>query len=177
MNDKKRSVLILLVISFLFGIFDFHYQNTIYPLFNKFLNFLGGNENPLLLIPLFIYMLLPWYLLSLYALKICKNENMFKFKVLIKNTVLAYIVSVLSYYLHYVFLLFFIGLPNFENIKFVFSKENIDYAFNMLFLPGVIEWGIGAIVLGSIVSLFNYYAIPYIVKKLRVKFIKEKVQA
>jgi len=31
--------------------------------------------------------------------------------------------------------------------------------------------------LGSIVSLFNYYAIPYIVKKLRVKFIKEKVQA
>jgi len=177
MNDNKRSILILLMISFLFGIFDFHYQNTIFPLFNKLLNLLGGNENPLLLIPLFVYMLLPWYLLSLYALKVSNKEGMFKFKVLIKNTILAYLVSVLSYYLHYVFLLFFVGLPNFENIKFVFSKENIDYAFNMLFLPGVIEWGIGAIVFGFIISSFNYYAIPYMIKKLRGKFIKEKVQA
>ena len=174
MNDNKRSILILLMISFLFGIFDFHYQNTIYPLFNKFLNFLGGNENPLLLIPLFIYMLLPWYLLSLYALRVSKKESIFKFKVLIKNTMLAYLISVLSYYLHYVFLLFFVGLPNFENIKFVFSKENIDYAFNTLFLPGVIEWSIGAIVLGSIVSLFNYYAVPYILKILRGKSLKKK---
>ena len=104
MNNCKKSILILLGISFLFGIFDFHYQNTIYPLFNKLLNFLGGNENPLLLIPLFIYMLLPWYLLSLYALKVSKKENIFKFKVLVKNTVLAYLISVLSYYLHYIFL-------------------------------------------------------------------------
>jgi len=177
MNSNKKSLFILLGVSFLFGIFDFHYQNTIYPLFNKFLNFLGGNDNPLILILLFIYMLLPWYLLSLYALKISKKEITFKFKGLVKNTILAYLISVLSYYSHYIFLLFFVGLPNFENIKFVFSKENIDYAFNTLFLPGIIEWGIGTIVLGSIVSLFNYYAIPYIVKKLRVKFIKEKVQA
>lgn len=169
MNNNKKFVLILLGISFIFGIFDFHYQNTIYPLFNKFLNFLGGNENPLLLIPLFIYMLLPWYLLSLYAIKVSKKESMFKFKVLIKNTVLAYLISVLSYYLHYVFLLFFIGLPNFENIRFVFSKENFDYAFNTLFLPGVIEWGIGAVVLGSLVSLFNYYAIPWLRRKISKK--------
>jgi len=174
MNNNKRSILILLGISFIFGIFDFHYQNTIYPLFNKFLDFLGGNENPLLLIPLFIYMLLPWYLLSLYALKVSKKENIFKFKVLIKNTLLVYLISVLSYYLHYVFLLFFVGLPNFENIRFVFSKENFDYAFNTLFLPGVIEWGIGAIVLGFIISLFNYYAVPYIAKHLIRKTLKKK---
>jgi hypothetical protein len=120
-------------------------------------------------------MLLPWYLLSLYALKVSKKQIIFKFKGLVKNTILAYLISVLSYYLHYVFLLFFVGLPNFENIKFVFSEENIDYAFNTLFLPGVIEWGIGAVVLGSIVSLFNYYAIPRIVENLRKKFLNKKL--
>ncbi len=175
MNNYKRSILILLVISFLFGIFDFHYQNTISPLFGEFLDFLGINDNPLILIPIFIYMLLPWYLLSLYALKVSKKQIIFKFKGLVKNTILAYLISVLSYYLHYVFLLFFVGLPNFENIKFVFSEENIDYAFNTLFLPGVIEWGIGAVVLGSIVSLFNYYAIPRIVENLRKKFLNKKL--
>ncbi len=167
MNNYKKSLLILLGISFLFGIFDFHYQNTISPLFSKLLDFFGVGENPLLLIPLFIYMLLPWYLLSLYALKVSKKKIPFKFKGLVRNTVLAYLISVISYYLHYVFLLFFVGLPNFENIRFVFSKDNLDYAFNTLFIPGIIEWGIGAIVLGFIVSVFNYYAIPYIAKQTR----------
>lgn len=171
MNSYKKYIFILLFVSFIFGIFDFHYQNTISPLFIKIF---GDSSNPLLLIPLFIYMLLPWYILSIYVLHITKKKSKYTLRILLLNTTLSYLVSVISYYIHYVFLLFFVGLPNFENIKLVFTKETIEYAFNTLFLPGIIEWGIGAIILGSIVSVFNYFIIPRIEKLLKRITIKKK---
>ncbi len=171
MDSYKKSIFVLLFVSFLFGIFDFHYQNTISPLFIKIF---GDSSNPLLLIPLFVYMLLPWYILSIYALQITKKNSSYTLRTLLLNNTLSYLVSVISYYIHYVFLLFFIGLPNFENIKFVFTKENIEYALNALFLPGIIEWGIGAIILGSIVSVFNYFIISKIEKLLKGISIKKK---
>ncbi|PKN02685.1 hypothetical protein CVU76_01445 [Candidatus Dojkabacteria bacterium HGW-Dojkabacteria-1] len=155
----KRSIFTLITISFLFGIFDFHYQNTISPIFSKIF---GNSNNPLQLIPLFIYMLLPWYLLSLYVYIKSKKEKLISLKILTLRTILAYLISVISYYLHYVFLLFFVGLPNFENMVLNFSIQNIRYAFIQLFLPGVIEWSIGAIVLGLLISVFNYFVIPTI---------------
>lgn len=171
MNPYKKPILILLSVSFFFGIFDFHYQNTISPLFSKIF---GDSNNPLLLIPLFVYMLLPWYILSIYVLQITKKKSKYTLGTLLLNTILSYLVSVISYYIHYIFLLFFVGLPNFENIKFVFTKENIEYALNTLLLPGVIEWGIGAIILGSMVSVFNYFIIPKIEKLLKGISIKKK---
>lgn len=171
MNLKRKEILTLLLISFVFGVLDFHYQNTISPLFSRIF---GNSNNPLLLIPIFIYMLLPWYLLSIYVLYIIKMKFLYNFKTLLLGTILTFLISVISYYLHYVFLLFFIGLPNFENIKFVFTKENIGYAFNTLFLPGIIEWGIGAIILGSMVSVFNHFVIPKIEKLLKGVSIKKQ---
>ncbi len=170
MNLKRKDMLTLLTISFIFGVFDFHYQNTIFPLFSRIF---GNSNNPLLLIPLFIYMLLPWYILSIYVHYIIKKKSSYTLKTLLLSTILTYLISVISYYLHYVFLLFFIGLPNFENIKLVFTKENIEYAFNTLLLPGITEWGIGAIILGSIVSVFNYFIIPKIKKLLKRIIVKK----
>ena len=171
MESHKKSIFILLSVSFLFGIFDFHYQNTISPLFIKIF---GDSSNPLLLIPLFVYMLLPWYILSIYVLRTTKKRSSYSLKTLLLNTTLNYLVSVISYYIHYVFLLFFIGLPNFENIKFVFTRENMEYALNTLFLPGIIEWGIGAIILGSMISVFNYFITPKIEKLLKGISTKKK---
>jgi hypothetical protein len=171
MNLKRKEILTLLLISFVFGVLDFHYQNTISPLFSRIF---GNSNNPFLLVPLFIYMLLPWYILSTYVLYLLKKKSLYTLKTLLLATILAYLISVISYYLHYIFLLFFVGLPNFENIKFVFTKENIAYAFNTLFLPGIIEWGIGAIILGSMVSVFNYFIIPKLEKLLEGIAIKKK---
>lgn len=161
---SKKLILCLVGVSFLFGIFDFHYQNTVSPLFQKLF---GNSDNILLLFPMFVYILSPWYLLSIYVLSITKKFETNRFIFILKNTVLAYLISVFSYYTHYEFLLFFVGLPNFEYIKGVFTIENLNYAFSTLFLPGVIEWSIGAIILGSIVTIFNHKVLPLVLIKTR----------
>lgn len=177
-NFKTRKSLNLKIVftPFLFGIFDFHYQSTISPVLGGLQRLLGIDEGVvLLLLPLlFLYMLTPWYALSLYVLKINERNRKFGIKELVKKTILAYLIAVFSYYLHYVFLLFFVGLPNFENIRMTFSEENIKYALNTLFLPGIVEWGIGAVILGVIVAMFNYKILPIIIGFVKNTFPKTR---
>ena len=42
------------------------------------------------------------------------------------------------------------------------------------FRHGIIEWGIGAIILGSMISVFNYFITPKIEKLLKGISIKKK---
>jgi hypothetical protein len=151
LHSKKRWFMYALV-GFLFGIADWYYLDLL-------AHFPWGNlQNNLIVIPIIILLnygiwLIPVLLVTFYESRTSRSAARSAMA-----GALCWVCSIASYYIYYLMLLAFWGLPNMEYLLILGPKQQgfwqeWSIAFQKIILHQVIEWLPIALIGGSMVGI------------------------
>ncbi len=158
--QRKKRWLIYASVGFLFGIADLYYLNLLahFPW--------GKLQNNPIVIPIIILLNYGIWLVPVLPVTFYESRTSGAVSRSAMAGALCWVCSIISYYIYYLLLLAFWGLPNMEHLLVVGPKQagfwqEWSVAFQKIILNQVIEWLPIALVGGSLVGIAVWWIMSH----------------